>query len=201
MSFSYAHCLRPGTYVNTVDGGTSGVVAGVSSLAPAGVGHTYIVRLDQRTSEVWKAYPYECAAIPRSLLRVHGTDNLVASYEGDVQFYEQDQKTPMVAKAQDVRRKLYEPYTLNFSFKDDDSDTYVVEASMRSGVWEGHYEMFDEGTTRPLYHGTLYHIVVEDRQGTLILNASMEEAGNPQHITLRAKCVGEKAEVEEGEDA
>jgi hypothetical protein len=199
VSLNYSHCLRPGTTVTTIDGGACGTVVGVAYLASPAVGHTYIVHLDLRSNEEWKAYPYDCAAIPRCLLKVHGTDNIVASYEGDVQFYEQSEKAPMVVKAVDVRRKLYEPYTLNFSFKDDDGDTYVVVAEAHSGVWEGKYEMFDEGTTHPLYHGSLYHVVVEDRQGTLILNATMEEAGSPQHITLRAKCVGEKAEVEDDE--
>lgn len=203
MSINYSHCLRPGTSVTTVDGGASGNVVGVASMAPAGLGHTYIVRLDIRTSDLWKAYPYDSAAIPRVLLRVHGTENIVAKYEGDVQFYEENQKAPMVVKTANVRRLLYEPYTLTFSFKDDEGggDRYVVSTEMHSGVWAGQYDMFRDGVGNPIYHGALYHVVVEDRQGTLILNASMEEAGSPQHITLRAKCVGEKAEVEEDEDA
>jgi hypothetical protein len=202
MSLSYSHCLRPGTPVSLVDGGASGNVVGVASLAPAGLGHTYIVHLAIRTSDTWKAYPYDSAAIPRCLLRVHGTESIVARYEGDVQFYEENQKAPMVTKAIDVRRKLYEPYTLRFSFNDDEGsgDRYVVSTEMQNGGWNGQYDMFRDGIDHPIYHGALYHVVVEDRQGTLILNASMEEAGSPQHVTLRAKCIGEMAEVEEEDE-
>jgi len=197
MSASYAHCLRPGTPVSTVDGGISGVIEGVASLGSPAVGHTYIVRLDHRTSAVWNDYPYKCASIPRSQLRIHGTENIVAIYEGEVQFYEENDKTLTMAEAVNVSRKLYEPYTLQFSFKDEEHDEYAIIVSMKSGVWSGEFDMTEEGTHRPLYHGTMYHVVMEDRQGTLILNATMDDAGIPQHITLRAKCVGEKSEIEE----
>jgi hypothetical protein len=150
-----------------------------------------------RDSKMWKEYPYECAAIPRCLLRLHGTDRVVASYEGNVQFYEENQKVPMVAKAVDVQRRLYEPYALSFSFKDDGNDTYKVKVEMHDSLWVGTYDLFEGGADKPVYQGTLYHVVVEDRQGSLILNASMEEAQSPQHITLRAKCIGEKSEVED----
>jgi hypothetical protein len=182
-----------GTTVSTVDGGANGIVVGVAHSGPPGVGVTYIVKLEQRTDGAWKNYPYDCAAIPRPQLRVHGTENIVANYEGDVQFYEENQKVPILTKACNIKRKLYEPYTLDFSFADE-GDSYVVKAEMHAGVWSGTYDLSEEG--RLIYHGALYHVMVEDRQGTLILNASMEEAGSPQHITLRAKCIGEKAEIE-----
>jgi len=185
--------------VTTSDGGVSGTIVGVASVIPGGIGYTYIVRLDLRSSDIWKNYPYECAAIPRVLLRVYGTENIVAKYEGDVQFYEQGAKAPIVSSAEKVRRKLYEPYTVSFTFSDD-GDSYVVTAEMHDGVWRGKYEMFRDGAGHSIYQGVLYHVVVEDRQGTLILNATMEEAGNPQHLTLRAKCIGEVAELEEDED-
>lgn len=199
VSVSYAHCLPSGALVTMLDGSASGLIVGIAHIGAADVGHTYIVRLMERSSDSWKSYPYECVAIPRALLRVYGTQDLIALYEGEVQFYEESSKSPLVVKAEGVRRQLHEPHKLEFSF-DDEGDIYRVTVKLVSGVWKGSYGLYQDVSEKPMYHGDLYHVMLEDRQGTLILNASMEEAGSPQHITLRAKCLGEKAEVEFEED-
>lgn len=197
MSASYAHCLRTDTPVGMSDGSAEGVIAGVCSMGSPAVGHTYIVKLTRRYSDTWKNYPYDYASVPRCMLHIIGTDNLITTYKGEVQFYEERQGAPKVYEARAVERQLFEPYELKFGFVDDDQTLYMMKIRMEGGVWTGRYEAYEGETKSPLFTGGLDHVVVEDRQGTLILNASMDEGGLTQHVTLRAKCTGERSIVEE----
>lgn len=197
MTVSYAHCLRKDTPVGMTDGSAEGVIAGVASMGSPAVGHTYIVRLTKRYTEAWKGYPYEYASVPRGMLHIVGTDNLITTYKGEVQFYEESERIPKVHEARTVERRLFEPYRLTFSFADDDGVTYAVAVQMVGGAWVGEYNAYEGESEKPLYRGPLMHVVVEDRQGTLILNATMDEGGQTQHITLRGKCTGERSTEEE----
>lgn len=197
MTVSYAHCLKSDTPVGMADGSAEGIVVGIVSMGSPSVGHTYVIKLTKRYTETWKNYPYECACVPRGMLHIIGTDNLIITYKGEVQFYEEGERALKVYDGRGIERRLFEPYRLMFNFADDEGVVYVFTVEMHDGVWVGKYRAYEGEGKTSLYSGSLSHVVVEDRQGTLILNATMDEGGQTQHITLRAKCTGERSIDEE----